>query len=201
MSINMSATSVPSRLGSLFNRNGNSHSHTHGLSARLEEPEATISERTIGARPGASAAGSEQVVEPTDIKRAARRRYSREDKLRILRLVEACKERGQVGAILRREGLYYSTLRDFQKQRANGRLEPGGQKDIEAVRAELTADKARIAELEAQNRQLKRQLQQAEIVIDVQKKLSQLLGISLRTLYNRLAAAPQTRTADAARAE
>src|SRR5205823_6904606 len=124
-----------------------------------EEPEATTSEQTIRATVGGAHAASEPLVEPTEITRAARRRYTKEDKLRILRLVDAASERGQVGAILRREGIYYSTLRDFQKQRANGRLEPGGQKDREAARAELTADKARIAELEAQNRQLKRQLQ------------------------------------------
>jgi transposase-like protein len=173
MSINMSATSVPSRLGSLFNRNGNGQAQSHGLSARLEEPEATTSERTI------RAAASGAVIQPSDTRKATRRRYTKEEKLRILRLVDAAKERGQIGAILRREGIYYSTLRDFQKQRVNGTLEPGGTKAKSAQLAELTEDKARIAELEAQNRQLKRQLSQAEIVIDVQKKLSQLLGITL----------------------
>src|SRR5438067_1727200 len=96
MSINMSATSVPSRLGSLFNRNGNSQAHTHGLSARLEEPEATTSERTIGAAAGGAAnTEQERVVEPDQITKASRRRYSRDEKLRILRLADACKERGQ----------------------------------------------------------------------------------------------------------
>ena len=52
-----------------------------------------------------------------------RRRYSREEKLRILRLVDTCAERGQVAAILRREGIYYSTLNDFRKQQQQGRLE------------------------------------------------------------------------------
>ena len=179
MSVNMSATSVPSRLGNLFNRNGASHSPTHGLSARLEEPEATTSERTIGARTGASQATARQVVEPNQITKASRRRYTKDEKLRILRLADACEERGQLGALLRREGIYHTTLRDFQKQRANGRLEPGGQQVKRAATIEHNQDKARIAQLEAQNRQLARRLQQAEIVIDVQKKLSQLLGIDL----------------------
>jgi transposase len=179
MSINMSTTSVPSRLGSLFSRNGTSRANNHELSARLEEPEATTSEQTIRAAAGGAHAASEPLVEPTEITRAARRRYTKEEKLRILRLVDAATERGQVGAILRREGIYYSTLRDFQKQRANGTLEPGGQQVKRTAIIEQTEDKARIAELEAQNRQLTRRLQQAEIVIDVQKKLSQLLGISL----------------------
>jgi transposase len=180
MSINMSATSVPSRLGSLFNRNGTCQHSTHELSARLEEQEATKSEQTTrAAASGGSRTASEPLVEPTEITRVARRRYTKEDKLRILRLVDAAKERGQVGAILRREGIYYSTLRDFQQQRANGRLEPGGQQAKRAAIIEHTEDKARIAELEAQIRQLTQRLSQAEIVIDVQKKLSQLLGISL----------------------
>jgi len=45
-----------------------------------------------------------------------RRRYSREEKLRILRLADTCTERGQVAAILCREGIYSSTLNDFRKQ-------------------------------------------------------------------------------------
>jgi transposase-like protein len=180
MSINMSATSMPSRLGSLFKRNGSCRAQSHGLSARLEEPEATTSERTIGAAAGgASNAAQEHVVEPDQISKASRRRYTREEKLRILRLAEACKERGQLGALLRREGIYFSTLRQFRLQRENGRLEPGHERDKQAARAELAADKKRIADLETQNRQLKRQLEQAELIIDVQKKLSQLLGITL----------------------
>lgn len=169
MSINMSATSVSSRLGSLFSRNGNSQPVNHELSPRLEEPEATTSGGTIR---GAA-------VEPGDARKAARRRYTKEEKLRILRLTEACKERGQLGALLRREGIYFSTLRDFVKQRDNGRLEHGYEKDKQAAHAELAADKKRIAELETQNRQLQRKLQQAELIIDVPKKLSQLLGITL----------------------
>lgn len=175
MSINMSATSVPSRLGSLFNRNGNSQPHNTELPVRLEEPEATTSGQAILA----AARGGE--VEPTDTKKAVRRRYSREEKLRILRLADTCKERGQLGALLRREGIYFSTLRDFEKQREQGRLEPGYERDKQAARAELAADKKRIAELETHNRQLQRRLEQAELIIDVQKKLSQLLGITLPT--------------------
>jgi transposase len=53
-----------------------------------------------------------------------RHRYTRQEKVRILRLVDACKERGQVAALLRREGIYYSTLQDFRKQQQQGRLEP-----------------------------------------------------------------------------
>jgi transposase-like protein len=180
MSIHMSATTVPSRLASLFHRNSTDPANNSGLSARLEEPEATTSERTISAATGgASQTGSEPPVEPDQILKARRRRYTKSEKLRILRLADACHERGQLGALLRREGIYHSTLRDFQKQRANGRLEAGYERDKQAARNEANQDKKRIAELEAQNRKLQHQLEQAELIIDVQKKLSQLLGITL----------------------
>jgi len=179
MSINMSATNAPSRFDSLFHSNGTDPSSNHGLSARLEE-QATTSERTIcAATGGAAQAASKQTVEPNQITKARRHRYSRDEKLRILRLADACKERGQLGALLRREGIYYSTLRDFQEQRANGRLEVGYKRDKQAARDQANEDKKHIAELEAQNRQLKQSLEQAQIIIEVQKKLSQLLGVTL----------------------
>lgn len=180
MSIHMSATSVPAGLASLFHRERVGQSHSIDLSGRLEETEATTSDRTNRAdATGGAQATPERAVEPDQITKASRRRYTKEEKLRILRLVEACSERGQVGAILRREGIYYSTLRDFQEQRANGRLEPGYERDKRTAMAELAANKKRIAELEAHNRQLQRKLDQAEIIIDVPKKLSQLLGITV----------------------
>jgi transposase len=180
MSINMSATTVPSRLASLFHRNGNDPANNSGLSARLEEPQATTSERTIGtAAGGASQTGSEPLVEPDQIVKARRQRYTKAEKLRILRLADACHERGQLGALLRREGIYHSTLRDFQKQRENGCLEAGYERDKQAARTEADQDKKRIAQLQAQNRMLQHKLEQAQLIIDVQKKLSQLLGICL----------------------
>jgi transposase-like protein len=179
MSINMSATNLPSRFGSLFQKNGTDPANNNGLSARLEE-QATTSERTIRAATGGAAqAASTEAVAPNQITKARRHRYSRDEKLRILRLADACKERGQLGALLRREGIYYSTLRDFEQQRANGRLEVGYQKDKRAARDEDNEDKKHIAQLEAQNRQLTHRLEQAQIIIDVQKKLSQLLGVTL----------------------
>ena len=179
MSIPMSATNAPSRFDSLFQNNGTDPTTKNRLSARLEE-QATTSERTIRAATGGAAqAASKEAVAPNQIAKARRHRYSRDEKLRILRLADACKERGQLGALLRREGIYYSTLRDFQQQRANGRLEVGYTRDKQAARDQANEDKKHIAELEAQNRQLTHRLEQAQIIIDVQKKLSQLLGVSL----------------------
>jgi transposase len=107
-----------------------------------------------------------------------RRRYSREEKLRILRLVDACKERGQVAAILRREGIYSSTLNDFRKQQQEGRLEP----DTARSKPHKPNDLNEIVRLRRENARLQRKLEQAQLIIDVQKKVSQLLGITLQTL-------------------
>src|SRR5579871_265 len=148
MSVNMSATTVPSRLASLFQKNGTDLPSNQGLSARLEEPEATTSERTIrAALGGAAQAARRPLVAPNQSTKARRRRYSRDEKLRILRLADACHARGQLGALLRREGIYYSTLRDFQQQRANGRLEAGYRKDQQAARDHANEDKKHIAAL------------------------------------------------------
>jgi transposase len=195
MSINMSATTVPSRLASLFQRNSTDTSHNHGLPARLEEPEATTSELAIAAASGGTPnADAERVVEPHQSAKATRRRYSKAEKLRILRLADACKERGQLGALLRREGIYSSTLRDFQQQRAHGQLEAGYEREKQAARIEADQDKKRIAQLQAQNRQLQRRLEQAQLIIDVPKKLSQLLGICLPPTEPTIEAGHPTRS-------
>ena len=166
----MTASSVPTCLGALFAKNGHAPSQNTRLADRLEEPEATTNARPIAA------------AQPGGLARPVRRRYTRDEKLRILRLADECKEHGQIGALLRREGIYHSTLRDFQQQRAQGRLEPGSAAARNQASAVAAADKRRIAQLEAQNRRLERKLQQAEIVMEIQKKVSQLMGITLPEL-------------------
>jgi len=143
---------------------------------RSEEPEATRNGRPIAAEAGAN---GNPAVQSEDTARASRRRYTRDDKLRILRLADECKERGQLGALLRREGIYHSTLRDFEKQRAQGRLEPRSTAARNQANTAAAQDKRRIAQPEAQTRQLEHRLQQAHIVIEIQKKVSQLIGIVL----------------------
>jgi len=170
----MTASSVPTRFGALFAKNGRNLSENTRLIDRLEEPEATTTGRSIAAEATGHAAG-----QPQDTARATRRRYTRDDKLRILRLADECKERGQLGALLRREGIYHSTLRDFEKQRAQGRLEPRSAAARNETNTVAAADKRRIAQLEALTRQLDHKLQQAHLVIEIQKKVSQLMDIVL----------------------
>ena len=83
------------------------------------------------------------------------------------------RERGSIGALLRREGLYSSHLDKWRKQRDRGALAGlGGQKRGRKPDPQA----AEIARLERENEQLRSRLERAERIIDVQKKLAELLG-------------------------
>jgi len=119
------------------------------------------------------------VPDPEVVPRAKRRHFSAEYKLRILEEVEACSEPGQIGALLRREGLYSSHLTTWRRQRAEGQL--AGLSPKRRGR-KSSVDEALVKELDAlkrENQQLQGRLQQAETIIEVQKKLSGLLGLTL----------------------
>jgi len=119
-----------------------------------------------------------EAPDPEVAERAKRRSFTAEYKLRILREADACKGGGDLGAMLRREGLYSSHLATWRRQRD------------EIAKAGLKARKRgpkpkgedpRVKQLERENLRLKRRLEQAETIIDFQKKLSKLLGIQLNS--------------------
>jgi len=115
---------------------------------------------------------------------AARRRFTAEYKLRILTLADACNEPGCLGRLLRSEGLYASNLDTWRDQRKRGVLSglaPKKRGRKESVRNPLHAENEK---LRKENERLTNRLRQAEIIIDVQKKVSQLLGIPLATPEN-----------------
>jgi transposase len=119
------------------------------------------------------------VADPEVGEKAVRRRFSAAYKLRILKEAEACKETGQCGALLRREGLYSSHLTTWRRQAEQGTLEalsprkrgPKVQKPHPLVK--------RMEALEKENQQLRHQLKQAETIIEVQKKISEMLHLSV----------------------
>jgi len=102
---------------------------------------------------------------------AQRRRFTAAYKQRIMAEADACTERGQVGALLRREGLYSSHLSTWRKQRDRGEL--SGQKRGH----QGDTDAAELKRLQRENESLRQELEKARLVIDVQKKLSQALGL------------------------
>ena len=115
------------------------------------------------------------IPEPQVAERPERRRFSVEYKARIVREADGCTEPGQIGALLRREGLYSSQLTQWRKAYQKGALA--------ALRDDKRGRKQTKHPLELENEQLKKinaqlrqQLRQAEAIIDIQKKLSQILG-------------------------
>ena len=118
---------------------------------------------------------TEKVPDPEVVARARRRTFSAEYKLRILQEADACTEPGQIGALLRREGLYSSHLTDWRRARAAGQLAALGSRK-RGPKPDPTAQE--LDELRRENERLRTRLQQAEIIVDVQKKLSQLLGLT-----------------------
>lgn len=115
--------------------------------------------------------------DPEVLPKAKRRTFTAAYKLWVLEEAEKCRQQpGQVGAMLRREGLYSSHLTTWGRQREAGQmngLKPrkrGRQRDEEAVK---------MNQLRQENRRLTRQLEQAELIIEAQKKLSEILGITL----------------------
>ena len=111
------------------------------------------------------------VPDPEVPEKTVRRKFTAAYKLRILKEAESCTEPGQIGALLRREGLYSSSLTLWRRQVNQGLIPkkrgPVTQKADPYIR--------RNAELERENARLTHKLKQAELIIDVQKKVAELL--------------------------
>ena len=123
--------------------------------------------------------GIRTVPDPEVREKAVRRRFTAEYKLRILKEAVSCKEQGQLSSLLRKEGLYSSNLITWRRQMEKGTLEALSprKRGPKAKRPDPSA--RRIAELERENQKLKKKLRQAETIIDVQKKISEILQIPL----------------------
>jgi len=113
---------------------------------------------------------------PEVVPQAKRRQFTAKYKLRILEEADRCTERGQIGELLRREGLYSSHLSKWRQQRARGQLQGLAPKKRGCKGQDPSV--AELARLRRENERLRAQLEQAEIIIDVQKKLAQLLGLN-----------------------
>ena len=118
-------------------------------------------------------------VDTEVVAKAQRRKYTAEYKQRILAEVADCKNAGEVGALLRREGLYSSLISKWRQRGQKGAVaglatqKRGPKVDRQAVE---------LARMQRENERLRERLRQAELIIEVQKKVSQLLGVTLATI-------------------
>ncbi len=120
-----------------------------------------------------------RIPDPEVVPKAKRRQYTAKYKLRIVREADACTEPGQIGSLLRREGLYSSYLSKWRQQREDGQLQALSSKKRGRKPEDSSVEE--LAQLQRENERLRARLEQAEIIIDVQKKLSQLLGLTTDT--------------------
>ena len=118
---------------------------------------------------------------PEVLEKPVRRRFTVEYKARILAEADACTEPGMLGELLRREGLYSSHLSTWRRQRDEGALAglTPKRRGRKAKPKNPLADENR--RLERENERIKEQLRQAELIIDVQKKVSEMLNIPLKS--------------------
>ncbi len=142
----------------------------------LERTESNGKEASADQQPPAAAipAWLAALPNPEVPPKAERRRFTAAYKLRILQAAAACTARGELGALLRREGLYASHLHQWRQEQAAGALQGLAPKP-RGRRTDPQAEE--IARLRRENERLQQQLQRAETIIEVQKKLSQLLGL------------------------
>ena len=121
-------------------------------------------------------AAMQTVPDPEVEMRAKRRQFSAQDKLRILNEADSCSGPGQIGALIRREGIYWSYLTDWRRELENGQLQGLQARKRGRPRDEQSRE---VRELRSENEQLKAQLAQAELIISAQKKLAQALEQTL----------------------
>jgi transposase len=138
------------------------------LTTRVEEME--------GAR-RASGISSTAAPNPEVPEKAIRRSYTAEYKRRILKEAEGCKEKGQIGTLLRREGLYPSNLTAWRHQAERGTLDALSSKKRGPKARKHDPSIRRIAEQEKEIQKLQAKLKKAELIIDAQKKIAEFFQL------------------------
>ncbi|MFT5286616.1 MAG: transposase [Planctomycetota bacterium] len=152
------------------------------VAPKVTEDERSETEGTAGATNGSIQSNSNSARPNPEVPAIARRRrFTAEYKQLIVREAEECSQPGEIGALLRREGLYSSILADWRRQSKRGSFNalsdkkrgPKPNPSQELVREN--------AMLKKKLSRLERELKTAELIIDVQKKVSEVLGIRLST--------------------
>jgi transposase-like protein len=145
------------------------------LTPRVDEMEGARRATGISSTAVLRGSGNKTVVPNPEVpEKASRRSYTAEYKRRIIREVESCKEYGQVGALLRREGLYSSNLTAWRRQAERGTLDALSSKKRGPKARKPDPSVRRIIEQEKENQKLRAKLRKAELIIDAQKKIAEI---------------------------
>lgn len=158
---------------------------SHPKMSRLSGPEVdgakpsedSRSESERGAAEATSGGARRGSAPDPAVRTQGRRTFTSEYKARVLREIEACTEHGEVGALLRREGLYSSHIVQWKRQRAEA--EQHGLAPRKRGPRGKSAEVRRIEQLEREKAKLEEELRKANIIISYQKKVHALLGIPL----------------------
>ncbi len=138
--------------------------------------------RATGIAPSAGGSGDELhgIVSPDPEvpENKPRRKLTAKYKLLILAEADACNQPGQIGALLRREGLYSSSLTTWRRQRKKGLLQAMTPKKRGRKEKQKNPLAKHVAQLENENRRLQLKLKKAELIIEAQKKMAEILGIA-----------------------
>lgn len=120
------------------------------------------------------------VAQETEVSaKAKRRRFSAAEKLRILKEADACTKPGEQGALLRREGLYSSHLTEWRRARERGELDALSPKKRGRKVKEVHPLEKKVADLQRSLEKAELRAKRAEALVELQKKVSELLGIQL----------------------
>jgi transposase len=136
--------------------------------------------RATGVSPGGAHPEVTRIMtpDPEVPEKKPRRKFTAQYKLSILDKADKFTDPGQLGTLLRKEGLYSSNLTTWRRQRDNGLLTAMSPKKRGRKKVEKNPLAQEVARLQRDNERLKKKLKQAETIIEVQKKISQILGIS-----------------------
>jgi len=138
-------------------------------------PERSEGSRSEPERSGGTPTSRRESLDPEVPLKPQRRRFSPEFKMRILNEVAKCQNKGDVAALLRREGIYSSTLHGWRKEFATGGYEALKTKKSGPKTTRTPADRE-LEKLRRENARLQLRLGKAELIIEAQKKLARLLG-------------------------
>lgn len=123
--------------------------------------------------------GMNPTSDPEVLEKPVRRKFTADYKLKIVQEADSCTAHGQIGALLRREGLYSSHLSTWRRQLRRGTLQALSPKKRGPQKQSPNPLAQKVARLEKENQRLFKKLKQAETIIEVQKKISELMEIPL----------------------